>query len=122
MKGVVNENNKHFQIKEHLSQKAFAEKKQQSHLIVKNKKLSAAETLKMKVERSKLKVNGEIYEKVIQPPTCRQILKLTVMQLADRMKVDIVQGETVEKEGQKFLSFSAEVKDLEEVNAAYVRV
>ena len=76
----------------------------------------------MNVQWSKLQYDGKEYKKVINPPTCREILKPSTEELIKQLAVDISPGEIHRLDNQEFVGFSACVRTLEEVNAAYARV
>ena len=122
LKGVVNDIEKPYQVREHLSAKKYTEKKRQRQLMFENNKKSTAEKLMMSFENSKLKVNGKIYEKMVSTPTSHQLLKPETEMLADAMAIQVDSGDVIEVDGQKFTGFTAEVRSIEEVQSVYYKV
>ena len=120
LKGIVNDENKPYLIKEHLSAKAFAMKKRTLQIKARNKKLSAAEKLVISVERSKLHVDGTEYQK-LAAPTGREILQPTTEELTHQLQVTLKKGEPKYVENQCFVGFTACVKSIGDVKAGYVR-
>ena len=121
LKGIKNGDDKSFQIREHLSPKEFADRKKKRQLYATNKK-STISKLTMSFEKSKLKVNNEEFASEIRPPSVRQVIFPTTEDLANRLRVNVVQGDMVEVEGQQFIGYTACVQTLTDVNAAYARV
>ena len=121
LKDVNNKMNKPFQIREHLSPKEFAARKRQSTIISKNEKLSAAEQLVVNMERAGLIVDGELYVKEIRPPP-HMSRNVKSESLAKQLAVQVSEGETQEVDNQKFIGYTACVKDMSEVNAGYAKV
>ena len=122
LKNVVNEVDRPYQIKEHMTAKAFAAKKRQQSLLAKNKKLSAAETLVMNVQKQQLQVAGVPYKKSIHPPSCAETLDPSTVMLTRQLAVELAIGDEVRKENQVFVGYAACVKTMEDVNAGYAKV
>ena len=121
LKDITNEENKSYQIREHLSAKKFAEKQRENQIRGKNSRRTA-DKLAISFEKRRLKVDGLFYEKAVNPPRCEQLLKPTVQELADRLKIELKSGDVIEVENQQFQAFAADVKTIHEVNIAYAKV
>ena len=122
LKELTNSDDKPFQIREHLSPKELAERQRNQKILRRNKKLSAANQLVINVEKMKLKIDGQMYEKGVATPSCENILEPTTQCLGNQLGIKVVPGDSVTMEGQSFCGFTASVRSLEEVNSAYIKV
>ena len=67
-------------------------------------------------------VNGERYEKQIQPPKVKQILLLSKQEKEELDEAPLYQGEYREKKGSTFYAYSAKVQNMEQVRVLYAKL
>ena len=121
LKDVTNENNKPFSVSNQLSARKHAERMRMRY-IKRTNDTSAGEKLNITAERGVLKIDGEEYIKLAQPPPLRDILWPTTEKMKERIKLDPTKGEIIKVEGQMFLGYTAEVRTVDDVNKIYAKI
>ena len=119
---VVNEFDKPYRIDEQLPP-AIREKKLRSRqLMAINKGKDSNDQLTMERKNGELFVNNTKYEKLVEPPSVRQILKASKEERIKRNEFDTVLGKAMDVDGSRFLGYSAIVSDIKQVNLAYAKI
>lgn len=122
LKNKVNSAGGRFFITDHLPEEYNETRRRVNDLIVENKKWSTAEQLNMTAKRGHLYIDEQLYEKAIRSPTPTDLMKPDekLAQLAD--EIDMVRGKDNYTGKSKFIAYAAAVQDLQDVQAAYIKV
>ena len=80
------------------------------------------EKLDIIVERGEMFVEGKQYEKLVKPPSLRDILWPTAEKRKERLKLDLTRGNPIKVDGQVFLGYTSAVRSIEEVNELYSKI
>lgn len=109
-------------IADHLPEEYNENRRRISDLISENKKRQTAEQFKMSAKRGRLLIDEQPYEKIIHPPTPRELMKPDpdLYKVAD--EIDMVRGKDNTTHGSKFITYAAAVHDTRDVQAAYLKV
>lgn len=76
----------------------------------------------MKISGGKLLIDNEPYEKQIYTPTPRELLYPDRFTQGNSTAISLFRGEDDTRDNSKFIGYAAEVKDLDDVQAAYFLV
>ena len=120
LKDLRNEDDKPIYLNDFKTTETTEKKKSLEALYKEN--LSRGEPVKMQKEKGNLLINGDTYKSSIQPPKPQIMLEQSTEDLRRIMKIKIHKGPEVEKEGNRFIGFSLAVKDLKEVEQAYIKM
>ena len=110
-----------YSIDNQLPPKIKEQKIQRKQLIAENK-MKTVDKLILSFEEGKMKVNDKVYEGQHKIPQLGEVLKPNLEQSKARMGIKVVKGGDVTVQGSTFTDFSANVTNLQEVNAAYAKV
>lgn len=76
----------------------------------------------MKIQGGKLFIDDEKYEKPITTPTPREMLYPDRYTQSTSTGIQVYRGQDVTHECSKFIGYAAPTKDLDEVQAAYLKI
>ena len=122
LKDKVNKYDKPYRVDEQLPPELREKKIRARHLMTTNYHKEGNEQLRMERKNGELYVEGLPYVKAVQPPSVREILKASKETRLKRAKTNVAEGSPIDLNNSRFIGYSAIVKDLEEVNAAYARI
>lgn len=119
LKGRKNQNGEYFFVAEHLPDALNEQRRRQNDLMAENKKKPSQHKQDMKIQYGKLKINNKPYEKQIVTPTPRELLFPDRYTKSNSSRLQIHRGEDDIRNSSKFISYAAEVKDMDDIQAAY---
>ena len=121
LKDLKNELNYPYSVSNQFSAKKNADRARMRQIKRMNDK-STGEKLSVEWEKDSLKVEGEIYEKKVRPPSLKDILLASNEQRRKGLNVNPTAGNAVNVEGQTFLGYTSAVKSLSDVNVIYSKL
>ena len=85
-------------------------------------KQKTVDKLAMSFEKAKLKVDGKIHCSEIVVPGSKEVLLANAEERKKRSQLKVESGLVIEVEGQEFIGYTASVRNIADVNAAYTEV
>lgn len=122
LKGKTNEKGNSFFVSDHLPEELNENKRRINELIADNKRKPTSHRLDMQMERGKLMINEEPYQKAIKPLCARDILDPNEKVIDKARTIEIVKGKEESQKNSRFAAFAAAVDDLEDVKAALTKM
>lgn len=122
LKGKTNAAGGSYFISDHLPEQLNEERRRANELIAENKRKTASHKLDMSIVKGRLIINEEPYKKSVKAPTARDILKPDDSTLATAKEIKIIKGDEHSQDKSQFGSFAAEVKNFEQIRAAYLKL
>lgn len=122
LKGKVNENGKPYFISDHLPEEKNEERKRINELYSENKKKPTSHKLEMNISRGRLIINEEKYEKAVQAPAAKDLLKPDERLFDLAGELDIVKGGSDIKSESKFTAYAVAVENFDNIRAALLKM
>lgn len=122
LRGKKNNKGGFFFLAEHLPEQLNEERRRVNELFSENKKKPAGFQLDMEIKKGALKINQEPYKKAVEVPTMKNIVRPSEALYEKVEDIDIVKGAEESQANSKFSSFAVAVKDLDDINAAYLKI
>ena len=122
LKGKTNSENEKFVVTEQLTEAEREEKSRNQDILMDNRRTPASHQLTIAREHGNLVINGEQYRKQVEPPQVKEVLLLTKEEGQALDQYGIHQGAYRSHNGSQFYSYSAKVKDFDEVKKLYVKL
>lgn len=122
LKGKVNEKGKPYFVAEQLPEEMNEKRRRMNELVSENKKKPNSHRLDMSFQRGQLMINEELYHKHITPPSAKELLNPDESLYDKADELDIIKGKKEEQEKSRFISYAVAVDNLDEVQAALLKV
>lgn len=122
LKNKRNEEGGRFFVSDHLPEEYNESRRRVNELVAENKKKKNDDKLKMSVQKGKLLIEDQPYEKEIQAPGPQQIFKPDEKLWDTASEIDMIKGKDQELKDSTFIAYAAAIQDLEDVRAAYLKV
>ena len=118
LKFLCNNNDDPYFINDHLPLGMQEEQRKKRGIIKNNKTLPDNDRADFTWKRGELFINNRQYRDPVVPPTIEQVI--TPMEGGDEVVIN--KGETQKNEGCQFTGYSAEIKTIDDVKKAYIKV
>ena len=102
-----------------------AEKRKREKFIIKQlEEVGNSEGTEIKTEftQAGLTVQGVPYRKQVQPPSPKELINLSLTELDKVLKIKMLKGKVIHKDGSKFLAYSAPASTHQEVREMYMKL
>ena len=101
---------------------AKLEQRRRNKQMVKTNEEAGTDKKEMELKAGAVWVEGKRYQPKIQPPNAQPLLDMTVDEVQRVVKAAVNNGPAIEKEGNKFIGYTACVENLQEVQDAYLKL
>ena len=100
----------------------ITEKKRREREIFQDNNMNTVNKIEMSFFKGGLKIQNEPYKKKIMAPTPEEILKMTTEELNQTLSLRIKQGPIVNVQGNKFVAYSYEAQNHQQIRSAYAHM
>lgn len=122
LKGKTNKKGKTYFVTEQMSDDQAEAKRQQNFIKFQNSKLPPAQRREITFKKGQLYIDSKKYVPEFQTPTIKQLVMPSAQEKQNREEVEIMEGDTRDREKSIFMGYAARVDNIQHVMGAYMAV
>ena len=121
LKDKANQESKNYWIADHVPEEMLDDINRPRQIMRANEKLEAAK-LSMEIKKGKLYVNEQMYRKKVHTPRARELLSMKEEDIQGISSKQLADGGTKIESCNRFIAYSATVKNLADVRTTYLHM